>query len=150
MKCWSAFFSYFLCFMVYAGNPLCTVQVSAGEYTAELQQTHFVPSTGPTRGSGVSFRIAGFNVGAVAWGESHTKVLIIPSCFALTSAQVLYARAQYVGQVGGEQLKEYCYNEQLTSLSASEVVLPTFPGPLWRPCVQRLLMKRTPMIYERS
>jgi len=120
---------------VFALSPFCNVTVSAGDVNDVPRSSGFFPEAGPQQNSGVQFVVQSHNVGAVAWNDSKTTQIKVPSCFYLTSGQVLYVRASYVGQIGGPTLTSYCYNERLSTLSATQVYIPTFPGPLWTPCV---------------
>lgn len=117
----------------FAGNPWCTVRVAVGSASDIPVTSNFFPNGGAEVGSGVQFSMNNYSIDPVPWGGEVSKTLFVPSCFSLTWRGVLYVRAVYVGKIGvGSQA--FCYNDQLSRLSASEVFVPTFPGPLWKPC----------------
>ncbi|MDP1574483.1 MAG: hypothetical protein Q8L78_06085 [Coxiellaceae bacterium] len=118
----------------FAGNPWCTLTFSAGDVSGVPANSGFLPSTGATVNSGVRFVVRGYDLGGVPWGNSGSKTIFVPTCFYLASGSVMYVRASYVGQVGGERLRSFCYNEKLSTLSQNQYVIPEFPGPLWKPC----------------
>ena len=119
---------------VFASNPWCAISFSAGSASDVPADSGFLPAEGAALNSGVKYTIRGYNIGGVAWGNSGTKTIFVPSCFYLASGPVIYVQASYVGRVGGPPLRSFCYNEKLSTLFATNFVIPEFPGPLWKPC----------------